>query len=73
MGFWDIVGGIGKEVGRGLKDMTDKAKEAKGRYEHYDDARLKILYRSASGMDKMGIGLVLKDRGYKISNGRLQD
>ena len=67
MGFFDTLGGIAKEVGKGMveKEEKDKAYENGQRM---SDRQLVKKFQSASGMKKIGYALVLEERGYYTRN-----
>lgn len=57
MGLFDTLGGY-------AKDKREEMEAIRERYEHYDDERLKRDFQRASGVKKVVIGTLLKERGY---------
>ena len=64
MGFWNVVGGIGKAVLNEVKETSAKANSLKDEYQDYSDERLKKLLRDGRNAEKLAAGSVLKQRGY---------
>lgn len=57
MGIFDSIGGY-------TSKKKDQFTEYREKYDRYDDERLKKAYMQASGVKKMAIGTLLKERGY---------
>lgn len=72
MGFFDTLGKVAKEVGKGVLEETKKMLEeqnkayANGR--RMSDRELVRKFKSASGPKKIGYARVLEDRGYLTRN-----
>ena len=72
MGFFDTLGGIAKEVGKGMVEKAERMQEEKDKaYENgqrMSDRQLVKKFQSASGMKKIGYALVHEERGYYTRN-----
>lgn len=70
MSFWDGVKAFGGFLKEQMDERQARILEYKQRYEDDpDDQRLIRMYRSTSTIEKkLGIGLVLKERGYGKSD-----
>ena len=72
MGLFDTLGGIAKEVGKGMVEKAERMQEEKDKaYENgqrMSDRQLVKKFQSASGMKKIGYALVLEERGYYTRN-----
>jgi len=64
MGFWNVVGDIGKGLLNEVKETGAKANSLKDEYQDYSDERLKRLVKDGSTAEKMAAASVLKQRGY---------
>lgn len=62
MGFWSVVGEIGKSILSEVKETGAKAVSLKDEYQDYSDDRLKKLLRDGRTAEKMAAGSVLKQR-----------
>ncbi|WP_448124209.1 hypothetical protein [Pseudomonas veronii] len=64
MGFWNVVGEIGKGLLNEVKETGAKANSLKDEYQDYSDDRLKSLVRDGRTAEKMAAASILKQRGH---------
>jgi len=57
MGLFDTISSY-------ASDKKDQFNEYREKYDRYDNERLMKEYQRASGVKKMAIGTLLKERGY---------
>ena len=62
MGFWDLVKSGAKFVGEKYNDFSDELQKYKAEYSRYDDESLRRLFNSTSGIRKIAIASILKER-----------
>lgn len=62
MGFWDLIKEGAEFVGEKYKDFSGEVNKYKVQYSNYDDEKLKRLFNSTSGIRKIAITSILKER-----------
>lgn len=68
MGFFDVIKDIGKDILDNAKERQERILHYKELYSDRDDQELFRIYKSASGEKRIGVGLLLKERGYGKQN-----
>ena len=68
MGFWETVGAAGVAAYKGLEAKGEKIRNYKEQFERYDDERLLRMSKSSSGDRRIAVLMLLKERGYTVSD-----
>jgi len=64
MGFWNVVGEIGKGLLNEVKETGAKANSLKDECQDYSDDRLKSLVRDGRTAEEMAAASILKQRSH---------
>lgn len=64
MGFMDVLNKGLEQAKESSEKRMKEFETYKMRYEHFDDEKLKALFKQTSGYKKLAIGALLKERGY---------
>lgn len=68
MGLWNGIKAIGKFLSDAAAKRQETIMKYKEQYDRYDDDRLIRKYRSStSGESKIACGMLLRERGYNLS------
>lgn len=68
MGFWDICKTLLNSASEKMQNMNEEYNSYRERYENVEDQQLIRYYRNASGVKKMALASLLRDRGYGTDN-----
>ena len=68
MGFFNVLKDVGKGILDTVKEKQERILYYKELYSDRDDQELFRIYKSASGEKRIGVGLLLKERGYGKQN-----